>query len=191
MEPIFSGKEIPNEKSVIKRPVASKNNQPKRIAKRTSKDVSTPSIKDALMGKFGEDEISSKKQHEIFSKQDEIEEFSLDNLKLAWEKFLERLDDRRNLKSTLSIVPELRADFNLELEIENTVQEDLVNSIKPELVSWLRKKLKNSKIQLVTKIAKTTKRRVIYTDSEKFEEMAKKNPKLNLLKEKFNLDFSQ
>ncbi len=61
--------------------------------------------------------------------------------------------------------------------------------IKPELVSWLRKELHNSKISLVTKIAQKKRGRIIYTDEEKYAEMLKKNPNLALLKQKFNLDF--
>lgn len=100
-----------------------------------------------------------------------------------------RLEERPNLKSTLSTVPELIENFQLLLEIDNRIQDDLINTIKPELVSWLRKELHNSKIQLVTKITEKVKGRLIYTDSEKFEEMAKKNPELENLKKKFNLDF--
>ncbi|HKI90421.1 MAG TPA: hypothetical protein VKA38_15455 [Draconibacterium sp.] len=99
------------------------------------------------------------------------------------------MEDRPNLKSTLSTVPELKQNYQLLLEIENTIQENLIGSIKPELVSWLRKELHNSKIQLVTKFTKKVKGRLIYTDSEKFEEMVKKNPELALLRQKFKLDF--
>jgi len=102
---------------------------------------------------------------------------------------VQRLDDRPNLKSTLSSVPVLKEDYELVLEIENSVQDDLVNSIKPELVSWLRKQLKNSDIRLNTKITQKTKGRIIYTDSEKYAEMIKKNPKLALLRKKLGLDF--
>jgi len=66
----------------------------------------------------------------------------------------------------------------------------LINTIKPELVSFLRKELKNSKIQLNTIITEKVKGVVIYTDEEKYEELLKKNPSLALLKQKFNLDFS-
>ncbi|MDD2382368.1 MAG: hypothetical protein WCY58_02590 [Mariniphaga sp.] len=75
------------------------------------------------------------------------------------------------------------------IRIDNSVQEDLINSIKPELVSWLRKELRNSKIQLITQIDETQKEKIIYTDVEKYMEMLKKNPGLELLKQKFNLDF--
>jgi len=110
-------------------------------------------------------------------------------LKLKWELFVKRLKGRPNLQSTLSRVPEIKDDYQLYLEIENTVQENLINSIKPELVSWLRRELKNSKINLALKITETVKGKIIYTDSEKYEELLKKNPNLALLKQKFKLDF--
>ena len=148
-----------------------------------------PSIKDALQGKFAEDQISSKKQHEIYTQSDEKEHFTKEDLKQKWEQFISRFEDRPNLKSTLSRIPKIEDDYKLLLEIENTVQENLINGIKPELVSWLREELRNSQIQLITKITQTVKGRIIYTDSEKFDEMAKKNPQLAILKQKFNLDF--
>jgi len=95
------------------------------------------------------------------------------------------------LKSTLSIVPEIQEEFSLFLEIENTVQEGLIVGIKPELVSFLRKELKNSQISLVTKITKKVRGKIIYSDNEKYDEMVKKNPSLALLRKEFNLDFGQ
>ena len=151
--------------------------------------MGVPSIKDALQGKFAEDQISAKEQHQIYNQADEKEDFTKEDLQEKWEQFTTRFEDRPNLKSTLSRIPEIEEDYKLLLEIENTVQENLINSIKPELVSWLRTELKNSKIQLITQIRETTKGKIIYTDSEKFDEMVKKNPQLAVLKQKFNLDF--
>lgn len=84
----------------------------------------------------------------------------------------------------------MKENFQLYLAIENTIQENLINSIKPELVSFLRKELKNAKIQLITEITEKTTGRIIYTDEERYEELLKKNPSLALLKQKFNLDFT-
>jgi hypothetical protein len=120
-----------------------------------------------------------------------MEEFTTEELKQKWDAFLSRLNNRPNLQSTLSYVPEIKEDFQLYLEIENTVQEDLVNSIKPELISWLRRELRNSKIQLSTVITEKAKGRIFYTDAEKFDELAKKNEELKELKKRFNLDFGQ
>lgn len=127
----------------------------------------------------------------MYSNTHQKEEFSPDELRTKWEDFIKRLDDRPNLQSTLAYVPELKEDFQLYLEIENRVQEDLINNIKTELVSWLRKELKNSKINLITVVAEKAKGRIIYTDAEKFDELLKKNPSLALLKQKLNLDFGQ
>ncbi|MBW6535868.1 MAG: hypothetical protein K0B11_12745 [Mariniphaga sp.] len=148
-----------------------------------------PSIKDALAGNFGEEKLSAKEQHEIYTRVGETKEFTNETLKIKWEEFVKRLGDRPNLQSTLSRVPIIEPDFQLVLEIDNSVQDDLINSIKPELVSWMRKELKNSKIQLTTRISETEREKIIYSDSEKYMEMLKKNPKLELLKQKFKLDF--
>ncbi len=165
------------------------NPKPQKIAKRKSRDMGIPSIKEALKGKFEEDQLSAKEQHQIYNQAEETEPFSIDCLKEKWEQFVVRLEDRPSLKSSLSNLPELTEDYKLILEIDNRIQDDLITTIKPELVSWLRKELKNSRIQLLTKITKTVKGKLIYTDSEKFEEMTKKNPNLAILKQKFSLDF--
>ncbi len=150
-----------------------------------------PSIKDALAGKFKEDNITAKEQHEIYTKADEKEEFSQEDLVEKWNQFLVRLEERPNLKSTLSRIPEIKENYQLYLEIENNVQENLINSIKPELVSWLRKELKNSSIQLLLQITEKIQSKIIYTDAEKYDELLKKNPKLALLKQKLKLDFGE
>ena len=157
--------------------------------KRNLKSLNTLSIKDALSDNGGESENSEKNQHPIFANNEEAEEFTPIDLEEKWKLYLSKLDDRPSLQSTLLYVPEIKEGFELHLEIENTVQEDSVNTIKPELISWLRKELHNSKISLVTKITKKERSQIYYTDEEKYEEMLKKNPNLADLKQKFNLDF--
>jgi len=196
LEPVFSGetkqddeKTVVNSSPIPKPPETPHIHQPKKIAKRSSKNRGIPSIKDALEGKMEDEQISAKEQHQIYNQADEKEDFSIAELKEKWEQFVGRLDERPSLKSSLSTLPEITDDFKLILEIDNRIQEDLIGSIKPELVSWLRRELKNSRIQLVTKITEKLKGKIIYTDSEKFEEMAKKNPQLERLRNKFKLDF--
>lgn len=173
----------------IKPPQPSEVAEIKKIARRTISNISTPSIKNALEGKLDDNQLSAKEQHQIYAKNDEKEEFTPEELKVKWDAFLIRLNDRPNLQSTLSCLPEIRENFELVLEIENTVQEDLISNIKPELVSWLRVELKNSAIQLTTVINEKVKGRIIYTDAEKYDELMKLNPSLALLRQRFNLDF--
>jgi hypothetical protein len=133
--------------------------------------------------------MTTREQHELYTRQDLSEEFTNEQLQSTWKKYLATLEDRPNLKSTLSKEPELREDRTLLLRIDNHVQDDLIKNIKPQLVSWLRRELKNSSIDLFTEINETGGQRIIYTDGDKFEEMLQKNPDLALLKQKFNLDF--
>lgn len=136
-----------------------------------------------------EEKVDAKEQHELYTRQDLTEPFTEEQLRLKWKEFLNTLDDRPNLKSTLSRDPELQPQNLLLLKIENHVQEELVKGIKPQLVSWLRRELRNSSIELETELVMEETTRFAYTDGEKLEEMLKKNPDLALLKQKFNLDF--
>ncbi len=149
----------------------------------------SPSIKDALSGKSEKDKISAVARHEAYTQVSEVKEFTVEALAQKWNDFLQKIEDRPNLQSTLSKVPRLEADYKLILEIDNSVQDDLIGSIKPELVTWLRKELRNSNIQLVTLITETEKEKIIYSDSERYLEMLKQNPSLELLKQRFKLDF--
>lgn len=157
--------------------------------RRLSREISGPSIKDALSGKLSEEKLSEKDRHEIYVNSDECEDFSQEEFNREWKHLLEIYKDRPNLQSTLSKTPSVGNDYEVILEIENTMQEDLINSVKPELVSLLRRKLKNSKIILVTRLSQTDKNKIIYTDSDKYREMVKMNPVLELFKERFKLDF--
>lgn len=106
-------------------------------------------------------------------------------------EFLGTISDRPSLKATLADIPEIMDDYSLTVVVENSVQDEAIRSIKPELVSWLRRELKNSKIELITKLQIKKSKRMIYTDSEKFQEMLKENPELDALKQRFKLDFGE
>lgn len=152
--------------------------------------MSTPSIKKALRGEFeDETQISAKEQHELYSKEGETEPFGEEALNEKWNVFLQTLEDRPNLKATLSSVPKIQEDYSLLLEIDNRIQDELIANIRPELVSFLRKELRNSKIALKTLVTEIKREKVIYSDIERYQAMASKNPDLAYLKKKLNLDF--
>ena len=175
----------------LQKPIIQQKKEPRQIPKRSIKSLNSPSIKDALSGRNLENEISAKEQHQMYANNNDAEKFTIADLEDKWKTFVSKLEDRPSLQTTLSYVPQIKEGFELYLEIENTVQEDAINLIKPELVSFLRKELRNSKISLITKITEKPRGRIIYTDEEKYSEMLKKNPNLAVLKQKFNLDFGE
>jgi len=151
----------------------------------------TPSIKDALAGKVAEKTIIEEIAQKAFNEYDNFSEpFTSEQLTTKWNEFLGLISDRPNLVSTLSNVPELTEGTKLLLKIGNSVQEEDVRLIKPELMSFLKKELRNSGIELTTSIEKIESERTHYNDSEKMQILMQKNPELFELKQKFNLDFN-
>ena len=66
---------------------------------------------------------------------------------------------------------------------------NLIEKEKIDQHEFLRNKLQNDTIEVITKIQeKTDEERIPYTNKDKYEQMAKENPKLQNLKEKLGLD---
>ncbi|WP_423127468.1 hypothetical protein [Gaoshiqia sp. Z1-71] len=119
------------------------------------------------------------------------EPFTREQFEQKWAEYLTRLDERPNLKATLSRIPEIFEKSKLLLKIENSVQDSEISKIKPDLVSWLRKELRNTHIELMTEIVLQESEIKPYSETEKLAEMIKKNPNVSLLKQTFNLDFGE
>jgi hypothetical protein len=150
----------------------------------------TPSIKDALAGNALEKKVHDQVQDTTYNEYDNFSDsYTLEQLSEKWNEFLEQIADRPNLCSTLSSVPELIDGNRLLLKVGNSVQEEDVRLIKPELILWLRKELRNSGIELVTRLERVESERTHFNDSEKLQILVQKNPNLNELKQIFNLDF--
>jgi DNA polymerase-3 subunit gamma/tau len=60
--------------------------------------------------------------------------------------------------------------------------------MKTDLVSYLRESLGNNSLQLRSLMIEMAANKMIYTNKEKFEAMAQKNPLLVELRDKFGLD---
>ncbi len=118
--------------------------------------------------------------------------FTQDQLTVAWEKFATSYKDNDpRMFSTLTTQhPTLKEDFQVEFALNNPLQEEEVQKIKTTLVTFLQKELLNSNIQLVTIVSETPQgNKKFYTDKEKFEHLAQKNPSLLKFKQQFGLDF--
>ncbi len=74
------------------------------------------------------------------------------------------------------------------ISISNPVEEPLLLAMKTNLVTYLREKLSNSGIQVQGVLKVTSNARMAYTNKEKFESLAAKNPLLTTLKDRFGLD---
>jgi DNA polymerase-3 subunit gamma/tau len=116
--------------------------------------------------------------------------FTQEQLVLLWDEFADSLRTTSpHLYSTLKGQrPVLMEDFRIEFGIDNKLLEDELNLRKTELMEFLRTKLNNFQIRLQTRIAESARDLKPYTDKEKFEKMAEKNPALRTLKEQLDLE---
>ena len=97
---------------------------------------------------------------------------------------------KSNFATTLDMnSPVLKEGNQVEILISNKSQEIVIEKEKIDLHEYLRKKLENDAIEVITKIQENNKERVPYTNKDKYEQMAKDNPNLNTLREKLGLDF--
>lgn len=116
--------------------------------------------------------------------------FSQQELELAWDDYSKSLHrDWPDLYSTVKKHrPILKDDFLVEFYVENKLLEEKLNQKKNDLLQFLRSKLNNSGISLQIIVIENPKGSKPYTNREKFEYMAGKNPALRDLKEQLDLE---
>lgn len=194
-ESISNDNEADQEKPVAAVPKEEKKPLTQEV--RESKPVYEPkttSIKDGLKGAFkstrnNNEEVTSKRKPEVVQKNT----FEFEDLLAKWEEFANIIkSEKPRLAITLRIQkPVLKEAFKIEVEMENANQEeDFTKYIKLDLVTFLKKELKNDMISIETTVSKIIEGSdKPYTQEEKFEFMSEKNPNLKALKQQLGLDF--
>jgi len=128
-------------------------------------------------------EISKKGRNKTFDQKE---------LEKAWRAYLEILKtSNKSSESNLMTKPyELAEDQKITIFIDNALEEDILERFKSNLIGYLRNSLGNDQIRIITELkAKgNSKNRKIYTNTDKFNYLAEKNPNLIELKNKLGLD---
>lgn len=145
-----------------------------------------------MSGNFKEEEVEKVVTPEAYAKEVRggNEHFEQEQLEKIWPAFAEKYTDQVHLYNTLSNVPELLDHYRVRIVVENSVEQEKIRQIKPEIIGYLRRTLKNSKVDVRVDLVKAQKGTKLLTDEQKMQAMIKKNPALLLMKNKFNLDFN-
>lgn len=118
--------------------------------------------------------------------------FTLEDLEEKWKEYADSIKGSkpRMFSTLLSQLPVLKENFFIEVKMNNTPQEkEFAREIKHELLNYLKRELQNTKIKIGTVITDKKTDKKPYTPEEKYQYLNKKNPKLDKLKQQFNLDF--
>ncbi|MEZ4937836.1 MAG: hypothetical protein R2799_09615 [Crocinitomicaceae bacterium] len=119
--------------------------------------------------------------------------FSLELAKQHLKKLAYQLqkDGRDSLAATLTTSEiELKDQFLLEFKVSNTIQKNSLDQYRNEIVSFLRRELKNWGTDIGSEVIEKDNSEDIQlmTSVDKFKKMSEKNPNLLALQKRFKLD---
>jgi len=118
--------------------------------------------------------------------------FTNEELKDTWLKYSEtKKSIARVHQFLLTNIPTISANNIIIVPAINKSQEDEIKKLHDELLVYLKKNLDNDFITIKIELTENTETNSTkpYTDAEKYQYFAQKNPDLQTLKDKLNLDF--
>jgi len=121
---------------------------------------------------------------------DLAEPYTADQVLNLWDQFAEKIKGESQL--LYSTLRNNRPDFSeapvIKLNLDSKLMGDELNLRKTELLEFIRSGVRNYTITLELLIDEKTRDKKPYTDREKFETMAEKNPALRNLREQMDLE---
>ncbi len=160
-----------------------------------------PKVLETPSGKLSASSLSIKK---LMEKKEEVleaggdtsnlprEPYSYDDLKMSWRKyaFSMKTDGKETFYNALiKREPKSVNENEYLLEVDNQVQIDYIQPQLSDMLSYVRRDLKNFDILIRVEITTNPDEEVKYqTGKDKFAALARKNPNLHTLKNTFNLD---
>ncbi|HEY8402802.1 MAG TPA: DNA polymerase III subunit gamma/tau [Cytophagaceae bacterium] len=151
--------------------------------------IKLPSIKDLKTTVVTNVTTTTKTVEEV--KPNKASAFTLEDLKKHWNSYAEKLK-QEGLKNEYFILANrelhLQENFIIKFKIDNLVQQDQLNAIKPDFLEHLRKNLDNNLINLEVEIAKDEEIKKIYTAQEKLLYLSQKYPTVEELRRRLGLE---
>ena len=121
-----------------------------------------------------------------------MNDYHIDDFKMAWRRFahiLKEKGDKTYYNALIKRDPIQKPADLFILQVDNQVQVDTIRLRISELLTYLRKELRNYNIDVKMEITSNQDEEVKFqTGKDKFAALARKNPNLHTLKKAFNLD---
>ncbi|NBC59024.1 MAG: DNA polymerase III subunit gamma/tau [Bacteroidetes bacterium] len=171
--------------------------EPANDNKQSSKISQTVSSSETKKNALSLKAIQYKKEHQKQTSPNQISEKILDenytqeDIKSAWINFAEIVDKKgeKLLASTLlSDIPKLKENC-IEIQMPNETMKIEIIQNKDRILKYIQNTLQNTQIDLKVHVNATQKKKYVHTKEEKYERLKEINPKIELLKQKLDLDF--
>ncbi|GGI24350.1 DNA polymerase III subunit gamma/tau [Pedobacter mendelii] len=121
------------------------------------------------------------------------EPFNYERLLEVWNNYIQMLKaaDKINLFTILNnFAPTLLNPEVIEISVESKTQEKFVQKESVELLNYLRNELRNFGLEVTYKLMERKIENRLYGNREKYDYLVNKNPKLDELRKRFNLDIN-
>ena len=118
-------------------------------------------------------------------------DFNQDQLNPLWLEFAKTIEAKGKVslfRLFSDQFPKIDANFLLHFPVESQALADDLQVEKPELLSFLRKKLNNFGINIDFPLIEAENTKMLYTPQDKFKHMVEKNQQLQILKKSLDLD---
>lgn len=147
-----------------------------------------PNLNDLTSSMVAEEDNSPK-----YVSGDLKEDFSSRDLLTAWNKYAQDIlkENKMSIYTLMSANdPVLKDNYQVEVIVDNRIQENLLVHEKVDLLNRLRVELRNFNIDLIVRYVEKKEKKQLYTSHDKYQHMVAKNPNLDELRRRFNLDLS-
>ncbi|MGV6846528.1 MAG: DNA polymerase III subunit gamma/tau [Lutibacter sp.] len=107
-----------------------------------------------------------------------------------WEDFIEQLQEKgkKSIASIMNANKPVIKDNNFYLVLPNYIMRDQLKQSLNTILSFLREKLNNYKIDIIIEVNEQTEKNYAYTPQEKYQKLKEQNKYIDLLKSTFDLD---
>ena len=117
--------------------------------------------------------------------------FSNDDLQARWKEMNSNFSNKGKTNLVLALnsnKPVLKENYVVEVTLSNTSQVELLNEEKLNILGYLREKMNNDSIDIITNVVQSDKNDTPYTNSDKYKKMYEQNKNLAMLGQKLGLD---
>lgn len=157
------------------------------ISAPAKKNVRMP-VNISIKAKGNETAMSETEATQPQPQKDEVLTFTEAALVESWRAYTEILEEKIYLKNIMvNNKPVLQEDFLFEITVHNPGQKDELLSNAAEILTFLREKLNNTRIQMRIRIDETNEKKRAVTAVEKYEHLREINPLIEAFRKEFNL----
>ncbi|MFL2576875.1 MAG: DNA polymerase III subunit gamma/tau [Flavobacteriales bacterium] len=120
-----------------------------------------------------------------------LDYFSNDDLQARWKEMNSNFSNQGKTNLVLALnsnKPVLKENYIVEVTLSNTSQVELLNEEKLNILVYLREKMNNDSIDIITTVIQSDKNDTPYTSSDKYKKMYEQNKNLAILGQKLGLD---